>query len=60
VLVASSRLDVAHYYVAARDIDAEVDRLRSARNAVARELTVMKRDLPAEAPPSCRRCSTST
>ena len=50
VLVASSRLDVAHYYVAAEDVDAEVDRLRSARNAVARELGAMQRDLPAEAP----------
>ena len=50
VLVASSRLDVAHYYVAGEDVDAEVERLRSARNAVARELSAMKRDLPAEAP----------
>jgi phosphotransferase system enzyme I (PtsI) len=50
VLVASSRLDVAHYYVAPADIDAEVERLRSARNAVARELTAMKRDLPSDAP----------
>jgi phosphotransferase system enzyme I (PtsI) len=50
VLVASSRLDVAHYYVAAEDIDGEIERLRSARNAVARELNAMKRDLPAEAP----------
>jgi phosphotransferase system enzyme I (PtsI) len=50
VLVASSRLDVAHYYVAEEDVDAEIERLRSARNAVARELNTMKRDLPAEAP----------
>jgi len=50
VLVASGRLDVAHYYVAAEDVDAEVERLRSARNAVSRELHAMKRDLPAEAP----------
>src|SRR5689334_6915931 len=50
VLVASSRLDVAHYYVAGEDVDAEVERLRSARNAVARELSAMKRDLPPEAP----------
>jgi phosphotransferase system enzyme I (PtsI) len=50
VLVASSRLDVAHYYVAAEDVEAEIERLRSARNAVARELGAMKRDLPAEAP----------
>src|SRR5215831_7196165 len=50
VLVASSRLDVAHYYVAEEDVDGEIERLRSARNAVARELNAMKRDLPAEAP----------
>ena len=50
VLVASSRLDVAHYYVADVDVDAEVERLRGARNAVARELNAMKRDMPAEAP----------
>ena len=50
VLVASSRLDVAHYYIADEDVDAEVERLRSARNAVSRELNAMKRDLPAEAP----------
>jgi phosphotransferase system enzyme I (PtsI) len=50
VLVASSRLDVAHYYVAEDDVDAEVERLRTARNAVARELNAMKRDMPAEAP----------
>src|SRR5919112_3303347 len=50
VLVASSRLDVAHYYVAVQDVEAEIERLRSARDAVARELGTMKRDLPAEAP----------
>ena len=35
VLVASSRLDVAHYYVAEADVDAEIERLRGARDAVA-------------------------
>ena len=50
VLVASSRLDVAHYYVAIGDVDAEIERLRSARNAVSRELGALKRDLPPEAP----------
>ena len=50
MLVASSRLDVAHYYVAEDDVDAEVERLRSARNAVARELNAMKRDLPPDIP----------
>jgi len=50
VLVASSRLDVAHYYVAAEDVEAEIERLRSARDAVAGELAAMQRDLPVEAP----------
>ena len=50
VLVASSRLDVAHYYVAEADVEAEIERLRSARDAVAGELAAMQRDLPAEAP----------
>ena len=50
VLVASSRLDVAHYYVAVGDIEAEIERLRNARDAVAGELGAMQRDLPIEAP----------
>src|SRR6478752_794338 len=50
VLVASSRLDVAHYYVAAADVEAEIERLRLARDAVAAELAAMQRDLPIEAP----------
>ena len=50
VLVASSRVDVAHYFVAVEQLEREVDRLRVARNAVANELEVLKRELPAEAP----------
>ena len=50
VLVASSRIDVAHYYVGADEVDAEIDRLRVARDAVAVGLATMKNDLPAEAP----------
>ena len=50
VLVASSRIDVAHYYVAEADLEAEVVRLRWARDEVARELGTMQRELPAEAP----------
>jgi phosphoenolpyruvate-protein phosphotransferase (PTS system enzyme I) len=50
VLVASSRVDVAHYFVAAGQAQEEIDRLRSARDAVAEELTVLKRDMPSEAP----------
>jgi len=51
VLVASSRVDVAHYFVGADRLDHEVARLRDARNAVASELEVLKRELPPEAPP---------
>ena len=50
VLVASSRVDVAHYFIGADRIDHEIDRLRLARNAVASELESLKRELPAEAP----------
>ena len=50
VLVASSRVDVAHYFVAADRLEHEVDRLRVARNAVADELEILKRELPPEAP----------
>ncbi len=50
VLVASSRVDVAHYYIDETRVEAEVDRLRQARDVVTNELTTLKRDLPAEAP----------
>jgi phosphotransferase system enzyme I (PtsI) len=50
VMVASSRVDVAHYFVAADRIDPEIHRLREARNAVSVELEGLKRELPAEAP----------
>jgi len=50
VLVASSRVDVAHYFVAADRIEAEIDRLRQARDGVAAELELLKRELPPEAP----------
>ena len=50
VLVASSRIDVAHYFVSTDRVEHEIDRLRLARNAVASELTLLKNELPAEAP----------
>ena len=50
VLVASSRVDVAHYYVRESEVDAEIERLRHARDLVASELSAMQRDLPPEAP----------
>ena len=51
VLVASSRVDVAHYFIERGRVRAEIERLREARDTVAAELTSLKRDLPAEAPP---------
>ncbi|MDZ7592912.1 MAG: phosphoenolpyruvate--protein phosphotransferase [Rubrivivax sp.] len=50
VLVASSRVDVAHYFVGADRIEPEIERLRNARNAVAVELAALKNELPPEAP----------
>ena len=50
VLVASSRVDVAHYFVAPDDLEAEVQRLKRARDAVAAELSALQRDLPDDAP----------
>src|ERR1700710_505206 len=49
VLVASSRVDVAHYYVEASMIEAEVQRLRAARDLVVQELTALKGDVPEDA-----------
>jgi phosphotransferase system enzyme I (PtsI) len=51
VLVASSRVDVAHYFVGPDRLDAEIARLRAARDAVAAEFTALQRDMPADAPP---------
>jgi phosphoenolpyruvate-protein phosphotransferase (PTS system enzyme I) len=50
VLIASSRVDVAHYYIDESRVEPEIDRLRQARDVVATELTTLKRDLPMEAP----------
>lgn len=38
VLVVSSRVDVAHYFIQASEVQAEIGRLRTARDAVAQEL----------------------
>ena len=50
VLVASSRVDVAHYYVGPDQVAHEIQRLRQARDAVAAEIHALQRDLPPEAP----------
>ena len=50
VLVASSRADVAHYFIDADKSEEEITRVRIARNAVVDEITRLQRDLPKDAP----------
>ena len=50
VLVASSRADVAHYFVEDADVRSEIHRVRDARNTVVEEISRLQRDLPADAP----------
>ena len=50
VLVASSRVDVAHYFVSVQQVPHEVQRLRDARDEVVGELESLKREMPPEAP----------
>ncbi|MFM8589934.1 MAG: phosphoenolpyruvate--protein phosphotransferase, partial [Limnohabitans sp.] len=50
VLVASSRVDVAHYFIAPEQVQAEIGRLRKARDEVIAELQRLQRDLPKDAP----------
>ena len=50
VLVASSRADVAHYFVEASGVQSEIQRVRDARNTVVEEISRLQRDLPADAP----------
>ena len=51
VLVASSRADVAHYFIDPTQAEQEVQRIRVARDAVVAEITRVQRELPKEAPP---------
>ncbi|MFM2448474.1 MAG: hypothetical protein RIS44_924 [Pseudomonadota bacterium] len=50
VLISSSRVDVAHYFIEPGAVGTEIDRLRAARDEVANELGSLQRELPAEAP----------
>jgi phosphotransferase system enzyme I (PtsI) len=50
VLVASSRVDVAHYFVASTQVEAEIRRAYSARDVVAREFETLKQDLRGDTP----------
>jgi len=51
VLVASSRVDVAHYFIDASQIDAELQRVTSARQAVMQEVQRLHQSVPKDAPP---------
>ncbi|GCB06156.1 phosphoenolpyruvate--protein phosphotransferase [Ralstonia sp. SET104] len=49
-MLARAALDVSHYLVDEDKLDAEVERLRSARATVRAELAALKRDLPTDVP----------
>ena len=51
VLVASSRVEVAHYFIQPDEIKAEIERLRVARDAVVDELQRMQAEMPKDMPP---------
>jgi len=50
VLVASSRVDVAHYFIQPDQVKQEIDRLSKARDAVVDELQRLQKDMPKDAP----------
>ena len=50
VLVASSRADVAHYFIDPSKTVEEIQRVRAGRDAVAEEIARVQRDLPKDAP----------
>ncbi|MES2976758.1 MAG: phosphoenolpyruvate--protein phosphotransferase [Pseudomonadota bacterium] len=54
VLVASSRVDVAHYFIEPTQVEAEIDRVRAGRNAVVEEIHRLQQSItlmgPKEAP----------
>jgi phosphotransferase system enzyme I (PtsI) len=50
VVVASSRMEVVHYFIRPDQVVAEIDRARSARNAVIDELRRLQEEMPKDAP----------
>ena len=50
VLVGSSRVDVAHYFIEPDQRSAEIERVRHGRNTVVEELQRLQDDMPADAP----------
>ena len=51
VLVASSRVDVAHYFIDAQQVGEEIQRLGLATDAVKAELQELHDNLPKDSPP---------
>jgi phosphotransferase system enzyme I (PtsI) len=51
VLVASSRVDVAHYFIDAKQIDSELQRITTALQAVMQEVQRLHQSVPKDAPP---------
>ena len=51
VLVASSRVDVVHYFIEPAQVAQEIVRVRNGRNAVIDELQRLQAEMPADAPP---------
>ena len=50
VVVVSSRVEVRHYFIEAEQIETEIGRVRSARNAVVQELQRLVSTMPADTP----------
>lgn len=50
VLIASSRLDIAHYFVDASGVGKEIRRIKDARDTVVEDLTALQSELPEDAP----------
>ena len=50
VVVAASRIEVRHYFIEAAQVEAEIARARTARDAVIDELQRLMSDLPEDAP----------
>ncbi|MEI6383734.1 MAG: phosphoenolpyruvate--protein phosphotransferase [Betaproteobacteria bacterium] len=50
VLVASSRVDVAHYFIESHQVEAELERVNNARHAVSDEIQRLIKNMPKDAP----------
>lgn len=50
VVIASSRMEVRHYFIQPEQVESEIHRVRTARNAVVAELSRLLENMPADAP----------